>query len=149
VIPNAHLKTADETLPITLFDSPKLAQQKLIQKLSEVMDERYKKFLLYGALEGKTLVFYFSHNAIASEFIGKIEDFRENIIPLYKEFNMKSTLFFKNIQAKTKHKPIERKVEKEPYRDTALGTFDINVKDAAIAKVFKKLRETIRRTHDN
>lgn len=148
MIPNAHLKKADETLPITLFNSPKLAQQKLIQKLSDVMDERYKKFLLYGALEGQTLVFYFSHNAIASEFISKIEDFREAIIPLYKEFNMKNTLFFRNIQAKTNHKAPERKEQKEPYRDRALGTFEIDVKDEAIAEALKKVRETIRRTHD-
>ena len=52
MIPKAQLKKADEATPVTLFDSPKLAQQKLIQKLSDLMDDRYKKFLLYGALEG-------------------------------------------------------------------------------------------------
>jgi len=149
MIPNQKLKQADELLPVTLFDSPKLAQQKLIQKLINVMDERYKKFLLYGTLEGQALVFYFSHNAIAYEFISNVEKFRDAIIPIYKEYNMKETLFFTGFKAKTKHKPIKHEEKEEPYRDKALGVFDIYAEDASIREAFKRLREIIRSTHDN
>ena len=147
MIPKAQLKKADEATPVTLFDSPKLAQQKLIQKLSDLMDERYKKFFLYGALEDKDLVFYFSHNGIAYEFINKLSEFRAKIIAPYKQFNMKETLYFNSIKAKTKHKPREKEESKTYYKDPAKGDFVIEVQDESIRAAFQKLKNTIKESH--
>ena len=144
MIPNAHLKQADEHNPVGLFDNPKLVQAKLINRLAELLDERYKKFFLYGALEGKDLVFYFSHNAIAYEFIQNIQEFRTKVIPLYKELNMKETLLFTGFKAKTKHKPLEKQVATEYFLDRARGDFVIEVEDDAIKAAFTKLQNTIK-----
>jgi len=147
MIPNAQIKQADNLNPATLFTHPKMAQSKLISKLIEAMDERYKKFLLYGTLEGVALCFYFSHNGIAYEFMEKVDEFRAKIIPIYKKYNMRETLYFTTIKAKTKHRPIKKAEPKEPNQERAKGTFEIEARDPAIQSAFKKLRETIKNSH--
>lgn len=144
MIPNAYLTKADDELRVTVFDSPKFKQQQLIQKLSAVMEERFKKFLLYGALEQKSLVFYFSHNAIASEFMGKLVDFKQKIIPLYKEHKMKEHLYFTDIKAKVIQKHLERKEEPTKEPDRAKGDFEIVANDNAIKEAFERIRQKIR-----
>lgn len=142
MIPTQKLKEADQTA-VNLFDDPKMIQAKLIIKLSELMDDRFKKAYLYGALEGKALVFYFSHNAIAYEFVNNLESFRSKIIPLYKELDMKENLYFTSIKAKTKHRPNNKEKPTEFFRDRAKGDFVIEVQDDALRASFEKLRKTI------
>ena len=143
-ISDAVCRQGDEALGVSALNNPKLKQHSMINILATAMSKRVSKFYLYGSLQNDTLIFYFAHNAIAMEFTKELDEFREKIIPLYKEHKMRDIIFFKKIEARVENRRPNRPKEPEKYRDVAKGDFDNLAKDDAIKKAFEILRGHIK-----
>lgn len=128
----------------TALDSPRLLQAKMIDALSKGLGGKIGHFYVYGAIEGETLVFYLSHPAMLMEFKGKKADILNALRVIYKrERFKKSELYFTDIRAAVKNKPIEREERINIERDRSDGTFEIYGEGAVAAK-FKQIAKTIR-----
>jgi len=139
----------DELLGNNALSHPKLQQHKMINILTKELSPRVAKFYLFASLQGDVLVFYFSHNAIVMEFNNELAEFRKKIIPLYKEHNMKETLFFKHIEARVKYRAIKREPTPPKEIEKAKGEFEIKCKDKSLYKIFEKIRENIKEYRDD
>ena len=142
-ISNAVLKQGDEALGSNALASPKMEQHKMINLLATCMSKRVFKFYLYGSLQKEVLTFYFSHNAIAMEFMKEYKEFRKKIIPLYKKHKMEKIILFRKMEARVENRPPPRPKEDERRPDIAKGNFVNMAKDESIKNAFEALRKNI------
>ena len=149
-IADAVCKEHDKNLgSATALDSSKLKEADAILKLSKALGGKFLHFYVYGAVEGDTLVYYFTHPGILMEFDKKKEAILEEMKIIWiKEKLKKEVINFKKIRAALKPKPAPVKKEKEPYIDRATGNFKIHCKDAQLTKAFERIRERIKEGHD-
>jgi len=148
MIPRAKQKELDKANPKTALDSPKLKQAEAILKLKNALSDKLQKFFDYAFVEGKTLVIYFKHTAILMEFNRDKKDIKDKMRDIYRDNNMRDILYFTDVVAKTKHKPIEHKREEPKRPDRALGTFDIfDGDDKELVKKFENIRQMARDSH--
>ena len=92
-IANAVCKEHDERLGAgTALDSPKLKEHEAIRKLSRALGGKLLHFYVYGAIEGETLVFYFSHPAILMEFKNQKEVILEEMKQIWKLEGLKKEI---------------------------------------------------------
>lgn len=76
MIPSAVCDEHDKNIgSATALDSHKLKQADAILKLSKALGGKFLHFYVYGAVEGKDLVFYLSHPAMVMEFKGQKKTF--------------------------------------------------------------------------
>ncbi len=143
-ISNAVCKQGDEALGSNALASPKMEQHKMINLLAGCMSKRVFKFYLYGSLQKEVLIFYFSHNAIAMEFMKEYKEFREKIIPLYEKHEMKKIIFFRKMEARVENRPPPRHKEDKRRPDVAKGDFVNMAEDESINHAFETLRKNIK-----
>ena len=126
--------------------SPRLAQADAIRKLGNALGEKLQQFLLYGAIEGETLVFYFYHPAVLMEFERDKESILARMRTIYKEEGMSpSLILFRRISAKSKPRAPKKEAAEEKHHERAEGTFEIKCNDPTLAAKFRQIREHIRR----
>ena len=145
MIPNAVAKEVDEMMEgLEATRSPRLAQAQAIRKLSKALPPKLQQFLLYGAIEGDALVFYFFHSAVLMEFERDKKLILERMRAIYKEEGMNTALIlFRRISAKSKPRAPVKKEEPVKTPERAQGNFEIYSSDEQIRKKFEQIRRHI------
>jgi len=145
-IANKVCEETDRMIGDSALHSPKLAQAQAIRKLSQALPQKLQQFLLYGAIEGETLVFYFFHSAVLMEFERDREAILARMRTIYKEEGMRpSLILFRRIGAKSKPRAPIKKSEQEKTPERAEGSFEIQCSDPVLRAKFGQIREHIRK----